>query len=367
MIEKSNIYLILIWAQLPATILSMIAFVCNRCCNGMQMQNSIAFIACGVSERVNDHLHFLGLTTSRQTGLKAMDTLGKASQKLIKHRMQQSYNLRPFMTLDNIDIQARIHNTRLEATTKLFHGSYGYLHFLPPHLIEDIDPEETKVECLLKCIDKSQQEPFEPSSILPTQDETLHWKRVLKAQLARALLDYEVEKDSVTYNVCKSALETIPPPVDPIQLHEPDLMMLKMMSASDSSAGGVADMLDQCMNQTGEDAIELAKFLRVLEGDMGTCLNFESLIRQRFPASSTQDSLNNILNMPGLAHTMWNVASKVVSHHWGDSKDASDTGLHRTAGALGMRTDKLPSQQDFNSLMQMIHKSHTATLVFLLK
>ncbi|KAH9824765.1 hypothetical protein DFH28DRAFT_1016103, partial [Melampsora americana] len=60
---------------LPATLLSMIAFACNRCCNGMQIQNSIAFIACGVSERVNDHLHFLGLTTSRRTGLKAMDTL----------------------------------------------------------------------------------------------------------------------------------------------------------------------------------------------------------------------------------------------------------------------------------------------------
>lgn len=353
--------------QLPGTLLSMIAFVCNRCCNGMQIQNLIAFIACGVSKRVNDHLHFLGLTTSRQTGLKAMDTLGRASEKLIKLRMKESLNLRPFMTLDNIDIQSRIHNSRVEASTKLFHGSYGYLHFLPPGLIDNIDPEEGKVKTLLKCIDQSQQEPFEPSSILPTQDEKLHWTQVLKAQLSRALLDYVLEKNSIDYNICKSELETVPPPVDQIDWQEPDLMMLKMMSASDSSAGGVAEMPEQCQAQTGEDPIELAKYLRVLEGDMGTCLNFESLIRQRFPASSPQDSLNNILNMPGLSHTMWNVASKVISHHWGDPKDASDTGLHRTAGALSMKTDKMPSQQDFNSLMQMIHKSHTATLVFLLK
>lgn len=225
------------------------------------MQNSIAFIACGVSERVNDHLHFLGLTTARQMGLKAMDTLGKASQKLIKHRMKQSFNLRPFMTLDNIDIQARVHNTRIEASTKLFHGSYGYIHFLPPHLIEEIDPEEAKVDSLLKCIDKSQEEPFEPNSLLPTQEEKLHWKHVLKAQLSRALLDYELEKDSVEYKICQSALPTVPPPVDPIEWHDPDLMMLKMMSASDSSAGGVADMIEQCQLQTGEDAIELAKSL----------------------------------------------------------------------------------------------------------
>ncbi|KAH9808174.1 hypothetical protein DFH28DRAFT_1196946 [Melampsora americana] len=359
--------LLLEFFGLPATLLSMIAFACNQCCNGMQIQNSIAFIACGVSERVNDHLHFLGLTTSRQTGLKAMDTLGRASSKLIKERMEKSYNLRPFMTLDNIDIQARIHNTRIEATTKLFHGSYGYLHFLPPHLINEIDPEEASVGSLLKCINKSQEEPFELHSILPNQDEKSHWKLVLKAQLSQALLDYEIEKNSPAYKTCKASLAAVPPPVDAIKWHHPDLMMLKMMSASDSSSGGVAEMLEQCQHQTGEDPIKFARYLQVLEGDMGTCLNFESLIRQRFPASSAQDSLNNVLNLPGLAHTMWNVSSKVISHHWGDPKDSADTGLHRTAGALAMKTDKLPSQQDFNSLMQMIHKSHTATLVFLLK
>ncbi|KAH9808787.1 hypothetical protein DFH28DRAFT_1226289 [Melampsora americana] len=332
--------------SLPATFLSMIAFACNRCCNGMQIQNSIAFIA---------------------YGLKAMDTLGRASSKLIKERMEKYYNLRPFMTLDNIDIQARIHNTQIEATTKLFHGSYGYLHFLPPHLINEIDPEEASVGSLLKCINKSKEEPFELHSILPNQDEKSHWKLVLKAQLSQALLDYEIEKNSPAYKTCKASLATVPPPVDAIKWHHPDLMMLKMMSASDSSSGGVAEMLEQCQHQTGEDPIKFARYLQVLEGDMGTCLNFKSIICQRFPASSAQDSLNNVLNLPGLAHTMWNVSSKVISHHWGDPKDSANTGLHPTAGALAMKTDKLPSQQDFNSLMQMIHKSHTATLVFLLK
>lgn len=67
--------------------------------------------------------------------------------------------------------------------------------------------------------------------------------------------------------------------------------------------------------KSGEDSIDLSKFLRVLEGDMGTCLNFESLVRQRFRAGHEDKALTNILNMPGLARAMWNVASKVLSPH----------------------------------------------------
>lgn len=353
--------------QLPCTILAMISYACNRCFNGTQLQNSISFIACGVSERVNDYLHFLGLTTSRQTGLKAMGTLGKASEEMIKYRMSKKYNLRPFTTLDNIDIQARVHNPRLEASTKMFHGSYGYLHFVPEHLLDQIDPKEASLESLLTYIKNSQKKPFEIFPMLRSQEDEIHWSLVVKAQLAKALLDYEFKKDSSDYLTCKKMIETTPPPVEPIKGYKPDLVMLKMMSASDSSSAGVSDMLDQCLQQTGENPDSCAEGIQVFEGDMGTCLNFESLTRQRFPAEVAAESLSSVLNMPGLAHTMWNVASKLINHHWGDSRDSNDTGLHRTAGALGMPTDRLPSNQDFNSLLQMIHKSHSATLVFLLR
>lgn len=364
---RELISLFSIFLEVPVTILSMLAFVCNRRCNGKQLQNCLSFIACGVSERMNDYLHFLGLTSSRETGLKAMDTLGRVSEKLIKRRMSKTYSLYPFMTLDNIDIQARIHNIRIELTTKMFHGSYGYLHFLPEHLTRDIDPNDNTVENLLKYVEKSRSDPFEPSSMLPDQKDEIHWTSVLKSQLAEALVKYECRPDSAASKVCKEELNRVPPPVDPIELYTPDIMMLKMMSASDNSTSGVSDMLGQCQKQMNEDPVEFAKHLRVIEGDMGTCLNFESLVRQRFPAGHNDESLSNVLNMPGLAHTLWNVASKVLSHHWGNSKDSADTGVHQTAGALGMKIDKLPSQQDFNALMQCIFKSHTATLVFLLR
>ncbi|KAH9818850.1 hypothetical protein DFH28DRAFT_1123196 [Melampsora americana] len=135
--------------------------------------------------------------------------------------------------------------------------------------------------------------------------------------------------------MCKKSLATIPPPVDQIKWYKPDLVMLKMMSALNSSAAGVSDMLSQCLKQTGEDPDECAKGIQVFKGEMGTCLNFESVIRQRYPAEVAAESPNNVLNMPGLAHTMWNVATSV----------------------LGMPTDKLPSHQDPNLLLQMIPKA----------
>lgn len=249
----------------------------------------------------------------------------------------------------------------------MFHGSYGYLHFLPAHLLNNIDSKDASLASLLKYIEKSQSEPFKIFPMLRSQEDQVHWSLVLKSQLAKALVDYELKKDSPTFKTCKKLIATVPPSVDQIEWYKPDLVMLKMMNASDSSSAGVSDMLNQCLKQTGEDPDKCAEGMQVFEGDMGTCLNFESLTRQRFPAEVAAESLSSVLNMPELAHTMWNVASKLISHHWGDPKDSNDTGLHRTAGALAMPTDRLPSQQDFNSLLQMIHKSHTATMVFLLR
>ncbi|KAH9822626.1 hypothetical protein DFH28DRAFT_881868, partial [Melampsora americana] len=60
---------------LPIMLCSMLAFACNRRHCGLQLQNSITFLACGVTQKVNDYLHFLGLTSSRKTALEAVDTL----------------------------------------------------------------------------------------------------------------------------------------------------------------------------------------------------------------------------------------------------------------------------------------------------
>lgn len=81
-----------------------------------------------------------------------------------------------------------------------------------------------------------------------------------------------------------------PPPVDPIEMYEPDIFMLKMMSASENSSAGVAEMIKQCQKHMGIEPESFQDFVQMIEGDMGTCLNFESLIRQCFPAFHQEES-----------------------------------------------------------------------------
>ncbi|KAH9814587.1 hypothetical protein DFH28DRAFT_862788, partial [Melampsora americana] len=135
-----------------------------------------------------------------------MDTLGLAAEKSIKHIRSLPYTIRPFLVLDNIDIQACVHNPCIESTTKMFHGSYGYLHVLPDHLVKDMDPAEANVNNLLKYVRQSQAQPFKISYLLPNEEESIHWTCVLKSQLSEALLNHVLKKDSPGYVCSKKEL-----------------------------------------------------------------------------------------------------------------------------------------------------------------
>lgn len=71
--------------------------------------------------------------------------------------------------------------------------------------------------------------------------------------------------------------------------------------------------------------------------------------------------------MLGAAHTLWNVGQHVLLKYWGDPKDSADTGAWKSWVALGGTSEKPVSKKDFSSIMEIIHKVHTATLVFLLQ
>ncbi|KAH9808054.1 hypothetical protein DFH28DRAFT_911486, partial [Melampsora americana] len=62
-------------SKVPVMLCSMLAFCCNCRHSGLQLQNAMTFLACGVTQKVNNYLLFLGLTSSRATALDAMETL----------------------------------------------------------------------------------------------------------------------------------------------------------------------------------------------------------------------------------------------------------------------------------------------------
>lgn len=109
---------------------SMIAFGCNRRVNAFQVEMSLTLLACGVSERVNSFLHYVGLTASRKTAMRALETLGREEAERIKVESRRPSPFAPLICVDNIDFEQRIHRKRLESASRVFHGSWGYIHVL---------------------------------------------------------------------------------------------------------------------------------------------------------------------------------------------------------------------------------------------
>lgn len=346
---------------------SMLAFCCNRRHSAIQIQNSMTFLACGVTQKVNDYLHFLGLTSSRATALEAMDTLKMLTEKKIKEMGSTNYKIRPIWCVDNIDIEARIHDKKVEANSRVFHGTWGYLHEVPDHLIQDMTAEDLDLKIFLEAMERSKVEPVNLTSLLPTMKEEEHFELVQKAQISKAFLKHCLDKGSKEEIYSKGVLPTSPPKVDPIQMYDPKIIMFKMMSASDNSSTGIGQLIEQILKQLDVEPMAFGKWMQLVEGDMGTNMNFEGAARKRYPPGHSEEGLQNIsLGLAG-SHTMWNITSSIVNHYAGDKDDSDDTGVRRCASALIIDPNHLVDKADFGLMMQAVHRIQTASFVFILK
>lgn len=345
----------------------MVAFACNRRHNALQLQNAITFVACGVSDRVNDYLNSIGLTSSRATALEAFDTLQKQAEKKIRVHLNRDHIIRPFLCADNLDFQARIHSQRVERSSRLFHGSCGYLHFIPNPLTPVVLREAWSLTSFLRSMRDGSSKSAHLKDFLPNAKENLQWVATLKAQLSQVLLKYLVKPQLENSPQKIPKLDTQPPAVDKINVYKPNILMLKLMDASDNSAEGVGQLIEQICKQVSFTPEKFEESLQVFEGDVGTCINIESLRNKRHPARNSTESLPNVISIPGAAHTLWNLSEWIFNLHYGDENNAQDTGAWRTWQALGGKGSRNPGKKDFNTTMVMIHKVHTANLVFCLE
>jgi hypothetical protein len=133
--------------------------------------------------------------------------------------------------------------------------------------------------------------------------------------------------------------------------------MLKLMVASENSAQGVGDVFTGVIQQSGLTPKQFHSRVQIIEGDLGSCNLFESLRNQRTPGRSHQASLDNIIAIPGAAHTLWNFAQAIFLFYWGDEKNRCDTGAWRTLLALGISAEKPVTKKDFN--FQLATESET--------
>ena len=144
---------------------------------------------------------------------------------------------------------------------------------------------------------------IQPNMFTPTFESTAHFKLMLKSQITHATLRYYAVATDSRVNLQKK-----PPQGHPIEPHDPNICMLKLMVASDNSAIGVGEVFTGLIQKSGLTPAQFHSQLQLLAGDLGSCNIFNNLWQQRIPAADNESSLDNVLPIPGAAHTLWNIS-----------------------------------------------------------
>lgn len=169
----SDVVVILAWVSI--TICSMILYMSNQRDNGVQLHNALTFLATGVTDRVFRLLNSIGLTSCLTTASRAMECISKSKQALEQSLIAKSYKIRPILCFDNLDILQRVMNTRIEASSHLFHGPWGYFNFLPKYLLKDIEKDrpDIRLDHCLQTLALAQSTPIKLAFFRP---DTSFWE-----------------------------------------------------------------------------------------------------------------------------------------------------------------------------------------------
>ncbi|EFP90554.1 uncharacterized protein PGTG_16580 [Puccinia graminis f. sp. tritici CRL 75-36-700-3] len=347
------------------TICSMVTFASNRRKNVMQLENATTFLACGISDRVSKYLNFISLTSSRSTAHLALCTLGDKSEKNIVKHMKigaaTSPNFCPLICIDNLDFQEAVHVKSVDNQSSMFHGTWGYLHRPNPDILASLDPKELSLQAYKHVISKLANDVISPAMFVFNKEESSHNQSVLKSQVANVFMTYIATTEYRTPNIPLN-----PPQIEVLAAQKPDITMLKLMVASDNSSEGIGEVYEGLVRQSGLTAADFASRLMIIEGDLGTCLNLNSLRAQRKPNNHAEESLSNVFTLLGGAHILWNVAQTIILLHFGNSSDSKDLGCWHFLEALGIKSNQVLNKKDFSLMLVQAQKVHEATLAYLI-
>ncbi|KAH9456486.1 hypothetical protein Pst134EB_012684 [Puccinia striiformis f. sp. tritici] len=323
-----------------------------------------AFFACGISERVQEYMNYLGLCSSRSTGMSALNTLAKGNIKMLKTVMaiNKEIPMAASICIDNIDMEQRVHQSSVGHRSHTFRGTWGYIHLPNKKLLATLDCSQLTLDAYHEAIKQVPSMEIEPMMFLPTKAEQEVELAVWKSQIASVLHKY-----LATPLDKKTALPTEPPQVEQISHEAPDLHMLKLMDASDNSAEGMGQVFHNLLQQTGLTSEEFFSQLQPMDGDLGTVQNFNCLQAQRAPSAVPSNRLDNIFFQLGAAHTLWNIASNIFSHHFGDSSDSSNCGAWQHLEALGFPLDKAIQKKDFTLMVNQMERVFEAMVYYCLR
>ncbi|KAA1099875.1 hypothetical protein PGT21_023486 [Puccinia graminis f. sp. tritici] len=350
--------------KIASTVCAMVSFARNRRHNGLQIFNSIRFVAAGVTERMNDYLHLLGLTSSRRTALRALKVLSEHAAGNLRRVMAVDNGLLygPTICIDNLDMEQRVHAHSVGHRSMTFHGTWGYVHTPNSGLMESLDQSKLSLESYYQALARIPDLELHPRMLLPTREEDDHFEAVLKSQIAQVMYQYVAKPSDPD-----TATPRSPPAIDKISCSPPNINVLKLMEASDNSAEGLGQVIDSIIKQTGLDPEEFCSRLQILDGDLGTAQNFNSIRAMRTPSEYCEHHLKSICFQLGASHTLWNLAQAILTSHFGNPSQTNDLGTWHYLHALGIPSEKAIPKKDFTLMLNNIEKTHEASIFYCLR
>ncbi|KAI7933829.1 hypothetical protein MJO29_016667 [Puccinia striiformis f. sp. tritici] len=314
--------------------------------------------------RVHEYCNYLGLAASRKTAIAALKTLAQENARNIRRVMeiQEGLALAPTLCIDNIDMEQRVHQQSVGNRTSTFRGTWGYVHLPNKALIDTLDTSELNLKTFKEAVGRISACPIEPRMFLPTVRKEHHEIAVWKSQIARVLNEYiTVPADR------RTAYPLDPPVIEQVDHTAPELLMLKLMKASDNLAEGIGQVFQSIITQSGLSVNEFFKRLQPFDGDLGTVQNFNCLRQQRAPSTQPQHCMENIYFQLGASHTLWNVGSNIFSHHFGNPKDSNDTGAWQHLEALGFPSEKAIQKKDITLMINQMERVFEANIYYCLR
>ncbi|OAV86765.1 hypothetical protein PTTG_29739 [Puccinia triticina 1-1 BBBD Race 1] len=276
--------------------------------------------------------------------MSALKTLSNKGEKAIRSAMRTvpGVPLAPTICIDNIDMEERIGTN----------PSAVYWQPLPHlELLANLDLPNMELSFFHEAMRSVEDLVIEPYMFLPLASEQRYEVSVYKSQIAKVLYKYlAIPEDP------KSAIATRPSPLEPISAKRPDLLMLKLMDASDNSAEGIGQVFQSIINQTGLSKEDFFGRLQPMDGDLGTVQNFNCLRSQRLPSPVPQNQMDNVHFQLGASHTLWNIASNIFSHHFGNPNDMNNCGAWQHLESLGFPSEKAIQKKDFSLMINQMER-----------
>jgi hypothetical protein len=314
---------------------------------------------------MNEYLHFLGLTSSRQTSIEALRTLSIEAADDLKTVMSipaSGPKIAPFICLDNLDMEEKVHMSSVGHQSMTFHGAWGYIHLPNEELMKNLDPSELNLLSYSKAISQLSTMVIDPKILFPSKTAFDHYESVMKSQIASTFNCY------LAFAInCEGALPLDPPVIEQIDCKKPKIAMLKLMDKSDNSSKGIGQVLEAIQVQSGLTPEKFFSRLQPMDTDLGTCQNFNLLRDIRHPSNNPANNLNNIVFQLVASHTLWNVAQAIFTAHLGGSSNEEDLGAWRSLSSLGVPPEKVIQKKDYTAMIHYMEQVHEVTLVHCLR